>query len=101
MFFRKWIFKNIKNGIVFERTELNKMVLKSLMRDLNFSTKDRIYFSRLFNNFNFFSSGSLLRRHCILTGYPKSVFRFFKLSRHQCKKYASFGFLTGMRKSSF
>lgn len=101
MFFRTWIIKNKKNSFFFEGSELNKLVLKSLLRDLHFSYKDRIYFSILLNNFSIASSGSIFRRSCLVSGYPKSVFRFFRLSRHCCKSFASYGFLSGMRKSSF
>lgn len=36
-----------------------------------------------------------------MTGHPKSVFQYFKLSRHQSKRFAADGLLLGMRKSSF
>jgi len=101
MFFRSWITYNKKNFTRFESVELNKLVLKSLLREFFFSTEHRIYFSYLLNNFSLLASGSRFRRSCIVSGYPKSVFRFFRLTRHMCRYYASYGFLVGMRKSSF
>lgn len=81
--------------------ELNKIVLKSLLSNYSFLNKDRFYFSFLLNKYSTKASISAFRRYCVLTGYSKSVFRRFKLSRHQCKRYASDGLLIGMRKSSF
>jgi ribosomal protein S14 len=47
------------------------------------------------------ASTSFFRRSCLFLGTCRSVFRFFKMSRYTCKHYASYGFLTGLRKSSF
>jgi len=76
-------------------------VLKSLLSNEDFSLFFRFYFYQLLKNYPKYSSISFYRRYCVLTGYTKSIFRLFKLSRHQCKRFASNGFLMGMRKSSF
>jgi len=76
-------------------------MLKSLLFSEQFAFFFRIYFFQIFRGFSKYSSTSFYRRYCIFTGYAKSVFRFFKLSRHQCKRFASNGYLMGMRKSSF
>lgn len=47
------------------------------------------------------ASVSFFRRSCLFLGTCRSVFRFFKMSRYMCKYYASYGFLTGLRKASF
>lgn len=47
------------------------------------------------------ASTSFFRRSCLFLGSCRSVFRFFKMSRYKCKHYASYGFLTGLRKASF
>lgn len=101
MFFRKWIFDSYKYRFQVQKNEINKNILKSLLSCEEFSLVFRIYFFKLFQKYPKFSSISFFRRYCNLTGYSKSVFRLFKLSRHQAKKYASNGFLMGMRKSSF
>ena len=85
-----------------KNVEVHKTVLKSLMREQNNLALDsRIHFTIKLNSFNKLSSLSLFRRFCLISNYPKSVFRFFKLSRHSCKLMASMGLLSGMRKSSF
>jgi ribosomal protein S14 len=47
------------------------------------------------------SSLSFYRRSCLKTGNCRSVFRKFKMVRHFCKSYASYGFISGLRKASF
>ncbi len=101
MYFRKWI-KISKNNIASSvNVELNKLILKSLLSNGSFNNKYRFYFYFLLKHYSKYTSISIFRRFCNLTGYSKSVFRYFKLSRHQCKRYASDGALMGMRKSSF
>jgi ribosomal protein S14 len=47
------------------------------------------------------SSISFFRRSCLITGNCRSVSRKFKMVRHFCKHYASYGLISGLRKSSF
>lgn len=101
MFFRKWIFNDNSKRKAFARTELNKCILKFLLSNYAFKDVHRVYFSKLLTTYGKQTSISSLRSFCKLSGYPKSVFRFFRLSRHVCKKHASNGLLVGMRKSSF
>jgi len=77
------------------------MVLRSLLSSCFFSFADRIFFYRSFQRFNFHSSLSFYRRSCLLTGHTRSVFRLFKLCRHQVKFLSSFGEVIGLRKASF
>lgn len=41
------------------------------------------------------------RNRCVITGRAGSIFRYFRLSRITLKQFASRGFLTGLRKSSW
>lgn len=79
---------------------MNKNVLKSLL-SVCYDFKSKAYFSKLLWKMGKFSSLSFCRRYCVISFKTKSVLRRFKLNRHLCKKYASDGFLVGMRKSSF
>lgn len=101
MFLRKWIRDTYSNTNRLISVEFNKLILKSLLSNQVFSNRERFYFYYLLKRYSINSSVSIYRRFCVLTGYSKSVFRYFKLSRHQCKKYAADGLLIGMRKSSF
>ena len=77
------------------------MVLRSLLSSYFFCFTDKIFFYRSFQRFSFRSSIALYRRSCILTGHARSVFRLFKICRHQVRFLSSFGQIIGLRKSSF
>ncbi len=47
------------------------------------------------------SSKVRLRNRCEITGRPKGVYRFFKISRSQIRLMASKAFLPGLHKSSW
>lgn len=95
-------FLNFSSHITsFSSNELNKLVLKSLLGSNDFSFKYRVFFFSILQKYSLISSISFFRRFCNINGYSKSVFRLFKMSRHNSKRYASLGSLVGMRKSSF
>jgi ribosomal protein S14 len=96
-----WIYKdqNVRTKIC--KVELRKKILKSLLSSTFFDFSDKIFFFRLFQRYNFQSSISFQRTSCLFTGRAKSVFRMFKLYRHQAKAFASNGLIGGLRKSSF
>lgn len=101
MFFRISLNNRKKLVYAFKKVELNKIVLKSLLRDFSFLNIYRFYFNYKLSSYNKSTFFTAIRRSCFLTNYPKSFIRFFKLSRHQAKFYASDGYLNGIRKSSF
>ena len=101
MFFRISFNKRSKLSPSFKKVELNKIILKSLLSDFSFFNIHRFYFNYKLISYKKETYYTALRRSCFLTNYPRSVVRFFKLSRHQAKFYASNGYLNGIRKSSF
>jgi len=101
MFFRKWIFDLKKNRLQYARSEINKIVIKSLLYNPNFNTPARVYFYGFLKNYSIFSSRSFFKRACVVSGYSKAIFRLFKMSRQHSKRFASAGVLVGMRRSSF
>jgi len=96
-----WPNRDAKLRILFFRSEVSKMVLRSLLSSCFFEFMDKIFFYRSFQRFSFRSSISFYRRSCLLTGHTRSVFRLFKLCRHQVKSLSSFGQVVGFRKASF
>lgn len=96
-----WIYRDKNVRQKFFRVELRKKLLKSLLASSFFDFSDKIYFFQLFQRYNLYSSISFQRGSCIFTGRSKSVFRMFKLYRHQAKAFASNGLIAGLRKSSF
>lgn len=71
------------------------------MASYNISKKDKVFLSKVFFRFSKFYSISFYRRNCVYSGYSRSVFQLFKMSRHQVKRNFFFGYMTGVRKSSF
>lgn len=100
--YKRRAFININEKVnCFSNVEVNKLMLKSLLSSVNFPFFPRVYFFYVMQKFNYFVSTSSFRRLCSVNGYSKSIFRLFKMSRHNCKKYSSLGIIVGMRKSSF
>lgn len=96
-----WIKKDKKNRNLFLNLEIKKIILKSLLYNIKYSFFFKIYFDFKFKKFSYKSSIAKYRKYCILLGNSRSIFQRFKLSRHILKKYASNGFITGLKKSSF
>lgn len=99
------------NIFTFKKYKIKLMVKKELKKNLikfflsnqhnNFKSKSIIKFIYRNKYYYKYSSISFFRRCCIISGNGRSVFRFFKLSRHLCRFYASNGYLVGLRKASF
>jgi len=95
----------------FKKFDLKKMAQKELHKNFvkyfissNYSILKSDKITKVaYKNFYFFkfSSKSFFRRACIRTGLCRSVFRFFKLVRYQCRYFASKGLFIGVRKASF
>jgi succinate dehydrogenase (ubiquinone) iron-sulfur subunit len=97
----RWPKRDASLRILYKNSEVSKLVIKSLLASSLFSLEDKIFFFKRLQKYSFKSSISFYNRSCLFTGHSRSVFRLFKLSRHQAKYCASSGILTGLRKSSF
>ncbi len=96
-----WINKDKHFRQIFTKFELKKLIIKSILYNNKYTYLNKLYFDNLFKKFTKNSSISKYRTNCIFLGNSRSIFRKFKLSRDICKKLASNGFLTGLKKSSF
>ena len=96
-----WINKDKKIRLVYKKYEIKKIILKSLIYNNILNIREKIFFDFKFKKFMYNSSISRYRHSCMFLGNSRAVIQQFKLSRHACKKYASLGFLVGLRKSSF
>lgn len=96
-----WIKKDKILRKVFVKFEIKKLILKSLLYNINYSFFFKLYFDNFFKKFLYNSSISRYRTSCMFHGNSRSVFQRFKLSRDVAKNFASNGFLTGLKKSSF
>lgn len=76
-------------------------MLKALLYSVEYPINFKMYFISRFSSFSKNTSISVYRNYGMFSYIGKSVFRRFKLNRHIAKKSASFGYLVGLRKSSF
>jgi len=95
--FKKYKIKGLINK------ELKKNLIKYFLSNQykNFKSNSIIKFIYRNKFYYKYYSRSFFRRNCILSGNSRSVFRLFKLSRYLCRYYASNGYISGLRKSSF
>lgn len=94
---------------LFYKLEIKKLLLNYLLRKFGIIFKfkiiklDKLFFLQsLLNfelkNFYFIISHVSIKNSCILSGYNKNIFRYFKLSRIHLRYVFSLGFLTGLKK---
>lgn len=95
---QKKIKKNIKQRLLFKDFEKKRLIIKTISNNFNFKKKIRWKLEQRWFNFNRNSSLTRIKNICVLTGRSKSVYKFFKLSRLQLRKFASIGFLPGILK---
>lgn len=83
--------------------ELNKNIIKFFLSNKYSILKSNKIIKLAYRSFYFykFSSTSFFRKACIKSGLCRSVFKFFKMSRVNCKFYANNGFFIGLQKASF
>jgi len=96
-----WIKKDRNLRKIFGKYEIKKLILKSLLYNVNYPFFFKLYFDNFYKKFSYNSSISKYRTSCMFHGNSRSVFQRFKLSRDLVKKFASDGFITGLKKSSF
>jgi len=97
IFFKK--LKSIKQRQLFYKYEIYFKVLKLLFIYLysnmfNFGNVKLRYFMK------FFKEKNQIHNMCILTSKTSSLFRTFKISRHQVRGLSDICFLFGLKKAS-
>lgn len=103
VFLRKydWCLRDKFFRLNYNNSEISKRVLKSFLSSSIYSIFDKMYFNSLLLFFAKHNSLSICRNCCLFSNSSHVVFRRFRLSRHFSKKFASDGYLLGLRKSSF
>jgi len=95
--------KNRRN--LYTKLESSYKLIKVLQQTTQLQINLTSYYSVILKSLNKLSSKnasiSRIKRRCILTGRAKSVYKDFGLSRMQLRKLASFGLLSGVKKSSW
>jgi small subunit ribosomal protein S14 len=93
------IIKDKKRRNFYKLWEKKKNVLKYKLHTADNFRKIRLA-KRIFSSPRD-SSKARIRNHCILTGKARSVYKYFRLSRHQLRSLAQSGDLIGVRRSSW
>lgn len=84
----------------------NVFISENLHNSLNFLNKFQKSHSKYLMNKNMIKNKSnfnkiSVKNRCIFTNRSKSVYRFCRISRIKFRSYSSFGYLTGVTKSSW
>ena len=98
---KKQLKKNIHQRLLYKETEKKRLIIKALSQNLLIKNQIRWKIQTNLVKFPLISSLTQIRNRCILTGRPRSIFRQFKISHIQFKKWASKGFLPGVVKNSW
>jgi small subunit ribosomal protein S14 len=93
--------KNNRRKVLIDKKNEERKKLKSILRDNKVSFKDRFHAQRKLSELPRNSSKVRHRNRCAITGRPRGYIGFFGLSRIMVRSYASFGMMTGVRKSSW
>ena len=93
--------KDKKRRDLFNKYEKIKRLYKFMQQNIKLTQNQRIHYSRALTFFPKDSSKSRMKNRCIITGRARSVYRDFQLTRMQLRELASFGFLMGVKKSSW
>lgn len=93
--------KEYKNRFLYNKVEIRKLILKSLLANFSLEEEIKYFLQKHFVSFTKHSSITFYRNRCLINNWARSVFRKFKMSRHQIKAFSSFGLISGLRKSSF
>jgi small subunit ribosomal protein S14 len=91
--------KNIRNSI--KKNELKKLVLKSLLNNLNINKKMRAYFFIKVKKIPKKSNKIRAVNRCLFTNRAHSVFKKFKISRLFFKKLVCQGDLVGIYRKTW
>lgn len=97
----RWPKKELKKRILYKKFEIKKIVLKSLLNNFFYNFRYKLFFTSIFQSLPIDSSTSRFRTYCMYQLQGKSIFKFFKLSRHMVRLHANIGLINGFRKSSF
>ena len=95
------IYRDKKRRILYYKYEVQRNILKAMIRDFSLSNSLKFNSMQELNNLPRNSALSRTRNRCIITGRAKSNYQFFKISRITLRELASQGLLPGVTKSSW
>lgn len=92
------VIKDIKRRQLYNRYEIRKKLLKSLICSNNLKRSEKYYILSLLSKYPRDSSLVKVRNRCILTGRGRGILSKYSLSRIMFKKHANLGYLSWFRK---
>lgn len=98
---KKLIQKDKQNRFIVQKYECKRYVLKIIIKNLLLPSLFRWNAVLKLTNFPANSSETHVTNRCILTARKKRINKFYKFSRLEFLKLVRFGYLNGMRKSSW
>ena len=98
---KKLIQKDKQNRFNIKKYERKRFILKSIIKNSFIANLTRWNAVLKLTNIPSNSSETYIINRCILTGRKKRFHKFFKFSRLEFLKLVRFGYINGMRKSSW
>lgn len=90
-----------KKRLKYNSSEVTKNVIRFLVESTKSLSNNNLMLRKAFLNKSVTrASVSFIHNRCVVTLRARSVFRLFKMSRHQIKRYGSFGRIHGLIKSA-
>lgn len=90
-----------KKRLKYNKNEVKKNVMRFLVDSTSDSSSNNLVLRKAFlSKAVTRSSVSFVHNRCVITLRARSVFRLFKLSRHQIKRFGAFGRIHGLIKSA-
>jgi len=93
--------KDKKKRYFFNKEELKRLILKSILFNINFSENVREYIFLILNNFNYNTSKTRIRNRCVITNRSRYLFTAYKVSRLEFKRLVVLGKLTGVYRKTW
>lgn len=90
------LIKEKKKRNLFKKYELKRLLLKSIIYNLNLKQNIREYIFLILNNFTKNTSKTQIRNRCIITNRSRFLFIDYKISRLEFKRLVVLGKLTGV-----
>ncbi len=81
--------------------ENQRIALKTIQNSSLINFKNQYLASLQLSNLKYTAFPNKIRNRCILTGRPRGIYNFFKISRIMIKDLASQGLLPGIKKASW
>ena len=93
--------KDFKLRRFFKKNEINRLVFKFLISNLKIKLTLKSLILIKNSRKYYFKAFVRIKNRCYITNRSKSIFNFFKLSRIVIKELGGFGFICGLRQSSW